>query len=185
MTTNTDWIRTIWNMTRRFDKIVEEWATVYRPMQHTPGKTESNRRFFLFDSIVSIPQFTAKLPKTKSPCVGFEFPVQGTIMEGKIRPSYCVYFLVNAGTVKPTEKELAADAVNEALMHAKKFLAWLNEQSRHRRELMHIRTDSIPYDTYGPLLNGWYAVFLTFEDVETINGCIDPNDYVKSPDNTL
>lgn len=165
-------------MRKRFDKIVEEWATVYKPMQHIPGKTSGNQRFFLFDSIVSIPQFTAKLPKTQSPCVGFEFPAQGVINEGKMYPTYCVYFLVNAGTVKPTEKELAADAVSEALMHARKFIAWLSFQSEKRQELKQIRTDRISYDTYGPLLNGWYAVFLTIEDTELINLCVDQNDYV-------
>ena len=29
-------------------EIIEEWATKYKPMLHTPGETGKNKRFFLF-----------------------------------------------------------------------------------------------------------------------------------------
>lgn len=66
----------------RFDKIIEEWAIAYKPMQHTLGLNGINQRFFQFDSIVSIPQFAGKLDMNRSPCVGFEFHKEGNIIQG-------------------------------------------------------------------------------------------------------
>lgn len=63
-------------------EIIEEWATKYKPMLHTPGETGKNKRFFLFDNIVAIPSFMSKLPDVKSPCVGYEFAQDGTIKGG-------------------------------------------------------------------------------------------------------
>lgn len=164
---------------KRFDKIVEEWATIYKPMQHTPGDTGKNRRFFLFDSIVSIPQFSGKLDSTKSPCIGFEFHKQGNIVGGKAMPVYTIYFLVNVGTMNLTEKNRSADAVAEAELHAHKFLAWIQNEQENRPELRNIDLNNVVYDTYGPLMNNWYALFLQFKDVDVFNVCVDKNDYVE------
>ena len=71
-------------------EIIEEWATKYKPMQHTPGTTGKNKRFFLFDNIVSIPSFMSKLPDVKSPCVGYEFAQDGTIRGGLDKPVHVI-----------------------------------------------------------------------------------------------
>jgi len=164
---------------KRFDKIVEEWATLYKPIQHTPGESGENKRFFLFDSIVSVPQFIAKIDITKSPCVGFEFHKQGNIVGGKVQPVYTIYFMVNAGTDSLVAKEQSSEAVYEAETHAHKFLAWINEEQENRQELRNIDLQNVTYDTYGPLYNNWYAVFIQFRDVDVYNTCVDKNDYVK------
>lgn len=165
----------------RFSKVVEHWATIYKPMQHTPEKTGRNRRFFLFDSIVSIPQFMSKIEVTKSPCVGFEFHREGNISGGKAMPVYTIYFLVNAGTMNITDKEAADDAVAEAERHMMKFLAWARRQQEEKNELRGLELNNVSYSTYGPFLNNWYSVFLQVRDVTLFNVCVDENDYVEEP----
>lgn len=161
-----------------FSRIVEEWAMKYKPMQHEPGEGSRNQRFFPIEDIVAIPEFMSKIPEAKSPCVMFEYMIQANIEGGRIRPSYTAYFPVNSGTSKPNPR-LAQRAVRESLEHAFKFLAWVrNEQDNGRRELQHIDLDRVRVDTYGPLLNGWYAVFLQFEDVDNFSTCVLAEDYV-------
>lgn len=163
-----------------FSKIVEEWAVKYKPMQHTPGKTGKNQRFFLFDSIVAMPQFMAKFTKTESPCVGYEFQQEGSVKSGKILPRHVVYFMVKADNCVPTDKTQSNEALQEAKEHMLKFLAWLRtEQEKGRKELRNVNTEEAVYSTYGPFLNNWYAVFVEFSDVQTFNTCVDPMDYVQ------
>lgn len=163
-----------------FSKIVEEWAIKYKPMQHTPGKTGKNQRFFLFDSIVAMPQFMAKFTKTESPCVGYEFQQEGSIKRGKILPRHVVYFMVKADNCVPTDKTQSNEALQEAKEHMLKFLAWIRtEQEKGRKELRNVNTEEAVYSTYGPFLNNWYAVFVEFSDVQTFNTCVDPMDYVQ------
>ena len=163
---------------KKFEEIIEEWAIKYKPMQHVPGETSKNRRFFLFDSIVSTAQLTSYLPNAKSPCVAYEFHPQGNIKGGIIRPYYNIHFLVNTGTTKITRTDLSNEAANEASMHAQKFLAWLRKQQDARKELENINLDEAYYDTIGPLMNGWYSVFIRLVDIDKIKTCVDPDDYV-------
>lgn len=164
-----------------FKEIIEEWATKYKPMQHTPGESGKNKRFFLFDNIVSIPSFMAKLPDLKSPCVGYEFAQEGTIKGGLDKPVHVVYFIVKAENMNPVNKLQSYEAIQEAKTHMRKFLAWLRTQQEERHVFRNINLDTtdIQYSSYGPFLNNWYAVFIELTDVEKINLCIDPLDYVE------
>ena len=163
-----------------FSQIVEEWAMAYKPMQHEPGEASRNQRFFLIEDIVAIPEFMSKIPETKSPCVMYEYMVQATIDGGRVVPSYSVYFPVNCGTSKPNPRA-AHRAIRESLDHAFKFIAWIRrEQDKDREDLKNIDLDRVRMDTYGPLLNGWYAVFIQFEDVDTFNLCVQDDDYIET-----
>ena len=162
-----------------FSKIVEEWAMKYKPMQHVPGEGSSNQRFFLIADIMEIPEFMGKIPKTKSPCVFYEFMWDGEIVSGRVVPSYTLYFPVNCGTSSPNPR-LGHRALMESAEHAMKFITWIrNEQDKGRRELLQIDTERIRISPYGPLLNGWYTMFLQFTDVDTFSTCVDKNDYVE------
>lgn len=166
-----------------FAKIVEEWATKYKPMQHIPGESSSNQRFFLIENIVAIPEFMSKISDTKSPCVMYEYMVQANINGGRIQPSYAVYFPVNCGTSKPNPRA-AHQAIRDSLNHAFKFLAWIRkEQDNDREELQNLDLSRVSVDTYGPMLNGWYAVFLQIEDVDVFNICVEDNDYIQMTSN--
>lgn len=162
-----------------FSKIVEEWAIKYKPMQHVPGESSQNQRFYLISDIMEIPEFMGKIPQAKTPCVFYEFMWSGRIDGGKVLPTYSIYFPVNCGTSMP-KPVLAHKAIMESASHAFKFLAWLrNEQENDRRELMQLDLEHASIEPYGPLLNGWYTMFVQFSDVDTFNICVDANDYVE------
>ena len=160
-----------------FSKIIEEWAIKYKPMQHEPGANSRNQRFFLVADIMEIPEFMGKIPSSKTPCVFYEFMWNGRIEGGKVFPSYTVYFPVNCGTSKPNPRA-AHVALMESANHAFKFLSWLRqEQDSGRKELQQLDLENASIDPYGPLLNGWYTMFLQFSDVDTFKVCVDANDY--------
>lgn len=161
-----------------FSKIVEEWAMKYKPMQHVPGENSSNQRFFLISDIMEIPEFMGKIPQIKTPCVFYEFMWSGRIQGGKVTPTYTVYFPVSCGTSKPNPV-LAHKAIMESADHAFKFLTWLRTEQDERRDLQQLDLENASIDPYGPLLNGWYTVFLQFTDVDTFSMCVDANDYVE------
>lgn len=164
-----------------FKDVIEEWAIKYKPMQHTPGKTGKNKRFFLFDNIVSIPNIISGLPKTKSPCVGYELSQEGSIKGGKIKPTHVIYFMVKADNNLANDKDVCYEATREAVLHMKKFIAWIRTQQETRKELanINVETEDIHYSTYGPFLNNWYAIFIELSDVEKFSLCIDDNDYIQ------
>lgn len=164
---------------KQFEKVLEEWAIKYKPMQHVPGETSPNKRLFFFDSIVAIPDFMTKMNVTKSPCMGYEFPLSGDIKGGKLLPDYTIYFFVNQKTNKIVGKEQAAEVNQEALTHALKFIAWLKKKQETNRKLANINLENIPYRTYGPFLNGWYGIFIQLRDVDTFSQCVDAQDYVE------
>lgn len=164
-----------------FKDVIEKWATLYKPMQHTPGKTGRNKRFYLFDNIVSIPNIVAKLPSMQSPCVGYEFSQEGRIKGGKIMPTHTVYFMVKAANNLPTDKDVCYEAQREAVIHMQKFIAWLRNEQEKDKSLANINvdTDDIHYSSYGPFFNNWYAVFIELSDVGKFNLCVDKNDYIE------
>lgn len=163
-----------------FSKIVEEWAMKYRPMQHIPGESSTNQRFFLIPDIMQAPEFMSKIPSTKTPCVMYEYMWDGDIVGGKVIPRYTVYFPVNTGTSKPSPR-LEHRAVMESAQHAFKFLTWLRtEQDKGRRELSQLDLEKATINPYGPLYNGWYTMFITFSDVDTFSMCVDSQDYVET-----
>ena len=163
-----------------FSKIVEEWAMKYRPMLHEPGEASRNQRFFLIADIMEIPEFMGKIPQNKTPCVFYEFMWSARISGGMVTPTYTVYFPVNCGTSKPNPRA-AHKALLESADHAFKFLTWLRgEQDNGRKELRQLDLENASIDPYGPLMNGWYTMFLQFSDVDTFNKCVDSNDYIET-----
>ena len=162
-----------------FSKIIEEWAMIYKPMQHEPGESSRNQRFFQIADIMEIPEFMGKIPTTKTPCVFYEFMWSGQINGGKVVPTYTIYFPVNCGTSKPNPT-MASKAIMESAGHAFKFITWLrSQQDSGRSELMQLDLDNASIDPYGPLLNGWYSCFIQLRDVDTFSVCVDPSDYVE------
>ena len=164
-----------------FSKIVEEWAMKYKPMLHEPGEASRNQRFFLISDIMEIPEFMSKIPHTKTPCVLYEFMWSARISGGKVTPTYTVYFPVKCETSKPNPRA-AHKALLESADHAFKFLTWLRtQQDDGRMELRQLDLENASIEPYGPLMNGWYTMFLQFSDVDTFNMCVDTNDYVEIP----
>ena len=121
-----------------------------------------------------------KIPQAKTPCVFYEFMWSGRIDGGKVSPTYSVYFPVNCGTSKPNPTA-AHKAIMESANHAFKFITWLrNEQDNGRRELQQLDLENASIEPYGPLLNGWYTMFVQLSDVDTFSICVDEDDYIDA-----
>ena len=161
-----------------FDEVLEEWACKYKPMSHIPGETSVNKRFFLVDSILNIPQIVTGMNATKSPCLAYEFHQEGNFSGDQFFPTYVVSVMVKADTNKTAVKERSNEAVKEAMMHGKKLLAWLNMKlEQGDKRCINLDLGNVPYDTLGPMYNNWYAVFFTIRDVGCSRMQVDPNDY--------
>ena len=167
-----------------FSTIIKEWASKYKPMLHvdpTPTK-KGNQRVFLFENIMTIPQFMGKLPMNQSPCVGFEYLPEGSLKGGKFKAEYTVHFTVCQGTVKPTDKDASNRATQECMKHLIAFVNWIRlQQQNGRKEVQNIDLESteLRIAPYGPFLNGWYDVYLTLDNVETYSMCADETDYTE------
>ena len=107
----------------QFHEFVENWASLYRPMQHIPGPRSKNRRFYLVDSYMSMIDFAKSLPDAKSPCVVMESNQEGIVSDRFDYPEHTVYFMVKATDM---QDGLAANAAKlESKLHMMKFLAYL------------------------------------------------------------
>ena len=161
-----------------FDKVIEEWCMKYKPILHRPGERSTNKRFFLVDSIVNIPQIAASLSLGKSPCVAYEFHAEGEMEGSKIFPEYTISVLVKVTGENFMMKERSNEAVKEAFLHVRKLIAWLRDKRETDKSLENLDLEQIKYDTLGPLINNWYSVFFTITDTTCEKVYVDPNDYI-------
>ena len=161
-----------------FDKVIEEWCMKYKPILHVPGERSTNKRFFLVENIVNVPQLAANTNMQRSPCVAFEFHQEGEVEDSLITKAYTISILVKASEIFMS-KERANEAVKEAFGHVKKLIAWLKMKRDTEKSLRHLDLERIHYDTLGPLVNGWYAVFFTLTDVNCECVEVNPADYIE------
>lgn len=170
-------------MAQTFYSIVEHWCAAYKPMQHRP---KTNVRFMFTDSYQGMVEFAKGISNMQSPCVVMESTVEGG--DNLKRPvfNYPIYFFVRAE--KMADGNAAAVAKQEALRHARNFVAWLID--KHDKELYEGRNDgdfarielddfSVQYQDVGPIENAWFGILLQFSREEPINLCVDPNLYVE------
>lgn len=162
-----------------FDKFVEHWCEIYRPMQHIPGRNSKNQRFFLTDTYMGMVDFMTNIQPESSPCVIMESNQEGTFSGYYDRPRHTLYFMVQADEMSDGRSALSAKM--EAKQHLQKFLAYLWEaQERGVPGVDNIKADDyIDYQTVGPFYNGWFGVFISLEDVQKISHCSVSDDYIE------
>lgn len=157
-----------------FHSIVRQWCKTYRYMMDSP----QNRRFFLTDSPAGVVELVKNLSDLCRSCVVMESSVEGG--GPLMRPSrnYPVYFFVKAAKMADGDK--AAEAKEEAWVHACNFLSWL--RAKHEEEASENTDgdfarinleDYIDIQSVGPIQDGWFAVLIQFERQEPISLCVD------------
>ena len=165
-----------------FYSIVEQWCSKYKYMLHNP-KTD-NIRFMFTDSWQGVIEMAKGISNMESPCVVMESTVEGGGPLKRPTFNYPIYFFVRAG--KMADGNDAAVAKQEALHHARNFIAWM--LAKHNEEInsgnmdgdyarIDIDDATVSYQTVGPLENGWFAVLIQLEREEPLNLCIDPELY--------
>lgn len=162
-----------------FHSIVRHWCRIYKPMLDAP----KNRRFYLTDSTSGVVELAKGIANSFSPCVVMESSVEGGGSFTNPSRNYPIYFFVRAE--KLADGDAAAEAKEEAWLHARNFLAWLRWK-REKEIEQNIRGDfsridlentMLDFQTVGPLENGWYAVMVQFERSEPLSLCVDMDLY--------
>lgn len=162
-----------------FHSIVRQWCRTYRPM--LDSATNGNRRFYLTDSMAGVVEMAKGIANSFSPCVVMESSVEGYMRNGLIFRNYPIYFFVRARDM--ADGDAAAEAKEEAWIHAQNFLTWLRD--RHDNdptttgEYARINLeDNIDVQTVGPIENGWFAVLMQFERCEQTDLCVNEELYI-------
>lgn len=165
-----------------FYSIVRQWCRTYKPM--LDSATNGNRRFYLTDSTGGVVDMAKSISNKFSPFVIMESDVDVSGPFAKPTRNYPIYFFVRARDM--ADGDAAAEAKEEAWMHARNFLSWL--YVRHMKEIEeNIRGDfamidvegiGIDVNTVGPLENGWFGIVIQFERMEPLDLCVDPDLYV-------
>lgn len=168
----------------RFDKFVEHWASLYKPMLHEKGRHGRNKRFFLTDTYMGMVDFMTQIRPDRSPCVIMESGQEGTMTDRFDYPRYTLYFMVRAQDM--SDGTSAMDAKIEAKQHMQKFLIYLRrkkeEDELHRRKsgLENIKIEQyLDYQTVGPMYDGWFGVLISLENLEAYSTCIVADDYIE------
>lgn len=166
-----------------FHSIVRNWCKTYKYMLDSPDN--GNRRFYLTDTTSGVVDIAAGISNSFSPCVVMESTIEGYADGGKIYRNYPVYFFVRAKSM--ASGDAAAEAKEEAWMHAQNFLTWLREKHDNdpteTGEYARINLeDRIMVETVGPIENGWFGVLVQFERLELLNLCIDESMYIEQPE---
>lgn len=140
-----------------------------------------NRRFYLTDSTSGVVELAKGISNSMSPCVVMESAVEGSIEGGKAYRSYPIYFFVRARDM--ADGDAAAEAKEEAWLHAQNFLVWLrnlhDNDPTQTREYDRIDMESyIDITTVGPIENGWFAVLIQLQRLEPLDLCVVRNLYI-------
>jgi hypothetical protein len=100
--------------------------------------------------------------------------VAGYMNGGRIIRNYPVYFFVRARDM--ADGDAAAEAKEEAWLHAQNFLTWLrklhdNDQTTTGEYSRIDMENNIDIQSVGPIENGWFAVLIQFERMELLDLC--------------
>ena len=167
-----------------FHSIVRQWCRTYRPM--LDSSTNGNRRFYLTDSTAGVVELAKGIANSFSPCVVMESNVEGYMDSGRIYRNYPVYFFVRARDM--ADGDAAAEAKEEAWLHAQNFLTWLrkrHEEDSPNGDFGRIDLeDNIDMMTIGPIENGWFAVLIQLTRLELLNLCEDEELYVNEKEDS-
>lgn len=170
-----------------FHSIVRQWCRTYRPM--LDSATNGNRRFYLTDSRAGMVELAKGITPAMSPCVVMESAVEGGGEIKRPTRNYPIYFFVRAR--KMSDGDAAAEAKEEAWVHAQNFLAWLLD--KHEKELDEGNRDGdfarlqlddayLDFMTIDPLEDGWYAILLQIVREEPLNLCVNEDLYIDEND---
>lgn len=160
---------------------VKHWTEIYAPIvENCPRKGKS---FHCIESIANIANLSMRLPDLPSPFVAMETNIGGDITDKFMFPQYNLYFFVKAEQKAGRDADLDdAKAKEEAMECAMDFLNYLREQKEqhsndHQFQLMGIDTNSVHFETFGPIHNRWFAVGVALTDMAKYSRCVDKKKY--------
>ena len=189
----------------RLDNVLEQWATIYRPLQHDPAAKSTHRTFFRISMIDAQSYFVRNFNAQPSPAMAYATHVDAEMEKSQkfINYRHVIYFLVkqqnSAGKTDLTD-ELAAtearydtdDMVQDLLSFLSQMqLAANNGQSNFkvgehvfpitkdvRQGWRGLQINEAHWGTLPTHFNGWQICGLTIDQVQPRQMCITPTKYI-------
>ncbi len=92
----------------RLDNLLEQWATIYRPLSHTPGAKSDHRTFFRIGMIDQNSEFIRNFATTPSPAMAYATHIDAELAQQNpkaVSYRHVIYFMVKqqAGTLSKTQ----------------------------------------------------------------------------------
>ena len=92
----------------RLDNLLEQWATVYRPLSHTPGAKSDHRTFFRIAMIDQNSEFVRNFATTPSPAMAYATHIDAELAAQNpkaVSYRHVIYFMAKqqSGTLSKTQ----------------------------------------------------------------------------------
>lgn len=141
-----------------FKRFVEHWASIYKPMLHTPEAGGRNKRFFFCDGFAGMADWMRQQNWDRSPVVVMESGVDVSIRkDGWEYHDYVLYFCVRAAT--PSDGFDASASKDEAMSHARQFLLYVKTHERDFiADTKKPDLDQVNLTPIGPMWDAWNLV---------------------------
>lgn len=181
------------------EKFVKEWAEIYKPMLHDDRK---NPRFFIAEDDYKLAQSFINTKPEKSPIVVVTSDLSGRITDRFDYPVYSVYMFSQCDLMHDGDDTMEAKREAKASMIALLNLVRAfkdgdmvqlerlpfkeggyldglrDEVAAGKGVLKKIEIEDVVYRSVSTLVDGWCGVYVTLEDIEPYDMCVDEGDYV-------
>ena len=98
----------------RFDQLLEEWATRYKPLSHDPAADAKQKAFYRIDTINNNNEFVQSYNIAHSPCMAYSTLIDASLARGNgkiISYRHSIYFMVKQEPPKRNAKTTINDAL--------------------------------------------------------------------------
>lgn len=189
----------------RLDKILEQWATIYKPLTHDPSAKSKHRTFFRISMIDAQSYFVRNFNTQPSPAMAYATHVDAEMEKNPkfITYRHVIYFLVkqvNDPQKNTVTDELAAtearydtdDMVQDLLVFLSKMQTAANNgkntldfaghtfpiTSDERQGWRGFKFEEAHWGTLPMMFNGWQICGLTIEQLAPRLICITDTKYI-------
>ena len=174
----------------RIDNLIEQWATVYKPISHDPCKGSKQRRFFRFDSLEKALDITSQFTGFKSPVSGIVTQFDG-VSRGKLMELEVIVFVFTKQLSPRSDANGAEIAATDAKWYGAEMCndlwIWLTEKKKSvandtKNELYWLTgldTDSVKILSYPVMLNDWWPTMLEVKVKVPRQLCSDESKYTS------
>lgn len=189
----------------RLDNVLEQWATIYRPLKHDPAAKSTRRTFFRISMIDAQSYFVRNFNTQPSPAMAYATHVDAEMEKNLkyINYRHVIYFLVKqqnaAGKTDLLDELAAADARYDTDDMVQDLLAFLTQMKTaanngqnemkvgehifpitkdERQGWRGLQIDEAHWGTLPTHFNGWQICGLTIEQLQPRNLCIHENKYI-------
>lgn len=182
----------------RLDNILEDWASLYKPLSHSKGKNSKDRRFFRVKNVTTDNEWLRNVNTIKSPCMLFSVLIdaQANGMDKKVNYLYNVYFAAKAasrGLAKNAKQDddCATDQQTEMDEMAQDLIAYLHELQTKGvcpisgktfdaptfQSLRGLQLDKVEWASIPVKYNEWHLLGVSIEGISPRLLCVNKEKY--------